>query len=215
MSSVPYLVGIAGGSASGKTTIINKLRDIFKDDISLISHDYYYWAHDELSLEERAKLNYDHPKSFETTKLIEDLRRLKLGQAVNVPIYDFTLHTRKKETLRIESRPVILVEGILILEDAALRELFDLRVFVDTDADERLLRRILRDTHERGRSLESVLTQYITTVKPMHEEFVEPSKRYADVIIPRGGENAPAVNMLVEYINTMLKAQSPHSTNSL
>lgn len=215
MCTVPYLVGIAGGSASGKTTIINKLREIFKDDISLISHDYYYWANDELSLEERARLNYDHPKSFETTKLIEDLKQLKHDQAVNVPIYDFTLHTRKKETLRIESKPVILVEGILILEDADLRDLFDLKVFVDTDADERLLRRILRDTHERGRSLESVLTQYITTVKPMHEEFVEPSKRYADVIIPRGGENVPAVNMLVEYINTMLKAQNPRSTNSL
>jgi uridine kinase len=215
MSTVPYVVGIAGGSASGKTTIINKLREIFKDDITLISHDYYYWAHDELSLEERAKLNYDHPKSFETTRLIKDLKILKQGQAVDVPIYDFTIHTRKKETLHIESKPVILVEGILILEDADLRDLFDLKVFVDTDADERLLRRILRDTQERGRSVESILTQYITTVKPMHEEFVEPSKKYADVIIPRGGENAPAVHMLVEYINTMLKAQNPHSTNSL
>ena len=124
-----------------------------------------------------------------------------------MPIYDFTLHTRKKETLRIESKPVILVEGILILENAELRELFDLKVFVDTDADERLLRRIVRDTKERGRGLESVLNQYITSVKPMHEEFVEPSKKYADVIIPRGGKNAPAVKMLVEYINTMLQTQ--------
>ena len=207
MDTVPYLVGIAGGSASGKTTIIKKLREIFQDDITLISHDYYYWTHDDLSLEERAKLNYDHPQSFETSKLIEDLKELKQGHAVDVPIYDFTLHTRKKETLRIESKPVILVEGILILENAELRDLFDLKVFVDTDADERLLRRIVRDTKERGRSLESVLNQYITTVKPMHEEFVEPSKKYADVIIPRGGKNAPAVKMLVEYINTMLQSQ--------
>ncbi len=207
MNTVPYLVGIAGGSASGKTTIIKKLRDIFQDDITLISHDYYYWPHDDLSLEERARLNYDHPQSFETAKLIEDLLELKQGHAVDVPIYDFTLHTRKKETLRIESKPVILVEGILILENAELRELFDLKVFVDTDADERLLRRIVRDTKERGRSLESVLNQYITSVKPMHEEFVEPSKKYADVIIPRGGKNAPAVKMLVEYINTMLQTQ--------
>ena len=207
MNTVPYLVGIAGGSASGKTTIIKKLRDIFQDDITLISHDYYYWPHDDLSLEERARLNYDHPQSFETAKLIEDLLELKQGHAVDVPIYDFTLHTRKKETLRIESKPVILVEGILILENAELRELFDLKVFVDTDADERLLRRIVRDTKERGRSLESVLNQYIMSVKPMHEEFVEPSKKYADVIIPRGGKNAPAVKMLVEYINTMLQTQ--------
>ncbi|MDO5033703.1 MAG: uridine kinase [Eubacteriales bacterium] len=208
MDTVPYLVGIAGGSASGKTTIIKRLKDIFQDDITLISHDYYYWAHDDLSLEERARLNYDHPQAFETNQLIRDLASLKRGQAVEVPIYDFTLHTRRKEKLRIAAKPVILVEGILILEESKLRDLFDLKVFVDTDADERLLRRIVRDTKERGRSLESVLQQYMTTVKPMHEEFVEPSKKYADVIIPRGGENAPAVRMLVEYIHTMLQGSS-------
>lgn len=199
-----YVVGIAGGSASGKTTIIHKLKETFQNDITVISHDYYYWAHDDLSLEERARLNFDHPKSFDTGKLIEDIQDLKNGLAVEIPVYDFTLHTRKKETLRIEPRPVILVEGILILEDQELRELMDLKVFVDTDADERLLRRILRDTQERGRSVESILTQYITTVKPMHEEFVEPSKKHANVIIPRGGKNEPAVNMLIEYIHTML-----------
>ncbi|HNZ63662.1 MAG TPA: uridine kinase, partial [Bacillota bacterium] len=158
----------------------------------------------ELPFEERCKLNYDHPKSFETKKLIDDIRNLKKGNAVDIPIYDFTVHTRKKETLRIEPKPVILVDGILILEDRELRSLMDLKVFVDADADERLLRRILRDTKERGRSLESVLTQYMATVKPMHEEFVEPSKKHADIIIPRGGENEPAVNMLIEYISTML-----------
>lgn len=177
MNKQPYIVGIAGGSASGKTTIIRQLREIFQDDITLISHDYYYWAHDELPLEERAKLNYDHPKSFETSKLIGDLDQLKEGMAVDVPMYDFTQHTRKKESLHIVPKPVILVEGILILEDAELRERLDLKVFVDTDADERLLRRIRRDTRERGRSVESILSQYISTVKPMHEEFVEPSKK--------------------------------------
>ncbi len=204
MNTISYVVGIAGGSASGKSTIIHKLSKVFRDDITVVSHDYYYWAHDDLSMEERAKLNYDHPKSFETKKLIDDIRNLKKGNAVDIPIYDFTVHTRKKETLRIEPKPVILVDGILILEDRELRSLMDLKVFVDADADERLLRRILRDTKERGRSLESVLTQYMATVKPMHEEFVEPSKKHADIIIPRGGENEPAVNMLIEYISTML-----------
>lgn len=202
---MPYIVGIAGGSASGKTTIIRQLKDTFQNDITVISHDYYYWAHDDLPLEARAKLNYDHPRSFETSKLISDINELKNGRAVDIPIYDFTLHTRKKETLRIEPKPVILVEGILILEDKNLRELMDLKVFVDADADERLLRRILRDTKERGRSVESILTQYISSVKPMHEEFVEPSKKYADVIIPRGGKNEPAVKMLIEYLHTMLE----------
>lgn len=202
---MPYIVGIAGGSASGKTTIIRQLKDTFQNDITVISHDYYYWAHDDLPLEARAKLNYDHPRSFETSKLISDINELKNGRAVDIPIYDFTLHTRKKETLSIEPKPVILVEGILILEDKNLRELMDLKVFVDADADERLLRRILRDTKERGRSVESILTQYISSVKPMHEEFVEPSKKYADVIIPRGGKNEPAVKMLIEYLHTMLE----------
>lgn len=199
-----YVVGVAGGSASGKTTIINKLKDTFKEDIVVISHDFYYWANDELSMEERRKLNYDHPKSFDTRKLIEDLKLLKSGNPVDIPIYDFTIYNRKKDTLRIEPRPVVIVEGILILDDAELRALMDLKVFVDTDADERLLRRLLRDTKERGRTIESVLNQYINTVKPMHEEFVEPSKKHADVIIPRGGENLPAINMLIEHIKTML-----------
>ncbi|PIE44552.1 MAG: uridine kinase [Gammaproteobacteria bacterium] len=198
------VIGIAGGSASGKTTIINKLKKQFADDIVMISHDYYYWANDDKSMEERVKLNYDHPQSFETAKLVDDLQKLRNKQVVNLPIYDFTQHTRKKETLTVHPKPVIVVEGILILEDKMLRDLMDIKVFVDTDADERLIRRILRDTQERGRSVASVLEQYINTVKPMHEEFVEPSKRYADIIIPRGGENTAAITILVEHLNTLL-----------
>ncbi|WP_414153580.1 uridine kinase [Parvimonas sp.] len=199
------VIGIAGGSASGKTTIIEKLKQKFKDEIVLISHDYYYWCNDHLSMEERVKLNYDHPKSFETDKLIEDLKSLKEGKIVDLPIYDFTIHTRKKETLRVYPRPVIIVEGILILENKELRDLMDIKVYVDTDADERLIRRLLRDTKERGRSVDSVLTQYIKTVKPMHEEFVEPSKKHADIIIPRGAENKPAMNILIQHLKTLLK----------
>lgn len=199
------VIGIAGGSSSGKTTIIEKLKQKFKDEIVLISHDYYYWSNDHLSMEERVKLNYDHPKSFETDKLIEDLKSLKEGKTVDLPIYDFTIHTRKKDTLRVYPRPVIIVEGILILENKELRELMDIKVYVDTDADERLIRRLLRDTKERGRSVDSVLTQYIETVKPMHEEFVEPSKKHADIIIPRGAENKPAMNILIQHLKTLLK----------
>lgn len=199
-----YVIGIAGGSASGKTTIINKLKNKFKDEIVMISHDFYYWSNDDKTMEERVKLNYDHPKSFETSKLIDDVKKLKNKEAVDIPIYDFTMHTRKKETLRIYPKSVIIVEGILILEDPKLRDLMDIKVYVDTDADERLIRRILRDTKERGRSVESVLTQYTQTVKPMHEEFVEPSKKHADIIIPRGGENTPAITILVEHLKTLL-----------
>ncbi|PIE45013.1 MAG: uridine kinase [Gammaproteobacteria bacterium] len=198
------VIGIAGGSASGKTTIINKLRKQFADDIVMISHDYYYWSNDDKTMEERVKLNYDHPQSFETAKLVADIQKLRNKESIELPVYDFTQHTRKKETITVHPKSVIIVEGILILEDKALRDLMDIKVYVDTDADERLIRRILRDTQERGRSVASVLEQYINTVKPMHEEFVEPSKRYADIIIPRGGENTTAINILVEHLNTLL-----------
>lgn len=199
------VVGIAGGSASGKTSIIKKLKKIFKDEILMIGHDFYYWSNDNLSMEERKKLNYDHPKSFETEKLIEDLKTLKKGKSVNLPIYDYTIHTRKKETLKVFPKPVIIVEGILILENKELRNLMDIKVYVDVDSDIRLIRRLLRDTKERGRSVDSVLTQYLKTVKPMHEEFIEPSKKHADLIIPRGAENTPAVNILVEHLKSLLK----------
>ena len=199
------VVGIAGGSASGKTSIINRLKNLFKDEIVMIGHDYYYWTNDNLSMEERVKLNYDHPKSFETEKLIEDLKALKSGKDVELPIYDYTIHTRKKETLKVSPKPVVIVEGILILENQQLRDLMDIKVYVDVDADIRLIRRLLRDTKKRGRSVDSVLTQYLNTVKPMHEEFIEPSKKHADIIIPRGAENEPAVNMLVEQLRSLLK----------
>lgn len=199
------IVGIAGGSASGKTTIVNMIKEYFQNDIELISHDSYYWPHDDMPLEERSKLNYDHPSSFETDKMIEDVKQLKAGHEIYRPVYDYAKHTRAKETVLVEPKRVIIVEGILILEDARLRELMDIKVFVDTDADERLMRRIVRDIHERGRSIESVLTQYAHTVKPMHEQFVEPSKKYANIIIPKGGENTTGVHILQEHLKLLLQ----------
>ena len=198
------VVGVAGGSASGKTTIVNKIREYFGSDIVVISHDSYYKAHNDMPFSERCKLNYDHPESFETTKMAEDVRQLMEGNSIEMPIYDYTIHNRSDETVLIEPRKVIIVEGILILENKELRDLMDVKVYVDTDADERLMRRIKRDMQERARSIDSILEQYSETVKPMHEEFVEPSKKYADVIIPRGGENQAGINMLHEYLERRL-----------
>ena len=198
------VVGVAGGSASGKTTIVNKIREYFGSDIVVISHDSYYKAHNDMPFSERCKLNYDHPESFETTKMAEDVRQLMEGNSIEMPIYDYTIHNRSDETVLIEPRKVIIVEGILILENKELRDLMDVKVYVDTDADERLMRRIKRDMQERARSIDSILEQYSETVKPMHEEFVEPSKKYADVIIPRGGENQAGINMLQEYLKRKL-----------
>ena len=155
-------------------------------------------------MEERVKLNYDHPSSFDTDKMIEDVKKLKSGEMIYRPVYDYTQHTRAKEVVEVHPKKVIILEGILILEDPRLRDLMDIKVFVDTDADERLMRRILRDTQERGRTVESVLNQYVTTVKPMHEQFVEPSKKYADIIIPRGGENKIGIHILQEHLKLML-----------
>ncbi len=194
------VVGIAGGSASGKTTIVNKIKEYFGEDIAVISHDSYYKAHDELPYEERCRLNYDHPEAFDTGRMVEDVKKLKEGFGVDVPVYDFSIHNRVNMTLRLEPKSVVIVEGILILESRELRELMDIRVFVDTDADERLMRRLKRDMVERARSVESVLNQYAQTVKPMHEQFVEPSKKYADIIIPRGGENSTGIYILQEHL---------------
>ena len=199
-----WVIGIAGGTASGKTTIVNRLKEYFKDDISLVGHDSYYLAHDEMPFEERSRLNYDHPASFETDRMIADIRKLKEGMAVDCPVYDFTIHNRSDRTVRIEPRPVIIVEGILILENEELRKLMDIKIFVDTDADERITRRLIRDMQERGRSAQSVVDQYIATVKPMHEKYVEPSKKYADIIIPRGGENEIAIRMLIEHLKVIM-----------
>lgn len=199
-----FVVGVAGGSASGKTTIVNRIKEYFGTDITVISHDSYYKAHDDMPYEERCKLNYDHPDSFESDKMAEDVRRLIKGNEIYMPVYDYTIHNRSKETILVEPKRVIIVEGILILENKELRDLMDVKIYVDTDADERLMRRIKRDMKERARSIESILDQYSETVKPMHEEFVEPSKKYADVIIPRGGENLAGISMLQEYLKRKL-----------
>ncbi len=199
------IIGIAGGTASGKTTVAQKIKEEFGDNVELLSHDFYYLPHNDMTYEERTKINYDHPNAFETDRLIRDVRDLKAGKAVDAPVYDFTIHNRVDETIHVEPKRVIIVEGILVFENEELRRLMDIKIFVDTDSDERLARRILRDVKERGRSLDSVLTQYTTTVKPMHDQFVEPSKRYADVIIPRGGQNSGALEMINERIKSILR----------
>jgi len=199
------VIGVAGGTASGKTTIVNIIQEHFGDNLAILSHDSYYKAHHEMTYEERCLLNYDHPDSFETDMMVEHLRALKQGQAVDIPVYDYTIHNRSQDIEHIEPRKVIIVEGILILDHAPLREEMDLKVFVDTDADERLMRRLRRDMAERARSVDSVLSQYSTTVKPMHEAYVEPSKRYADIIIPRGGQNKSAIDLLLNHIERLLK----------
>ena len=202
------IIGIAGGTASGKTTIVNKLKEMFADDVELISHDCYYKAHDDMPYEERAKLNYDHPSSFDTDRMIEDIKALKRGETIYRPVYDFSIHNRVPETVKVEPKKVILIEGILIFENKELRDLMDIKIFVDADADERLMRRMIRDMKYRGRTIESIISQYQSTDKPMHEEFVEPSKKYADIIIPRGGENQAVMDILKGHLNIMLNKNS-------
>ena len=200
------IIGIAGGSGSGKTTLALRLKERFgENEVRLIPHDSYYKRHDDLPFEERCKLNYDHPDAFDNDLLIEHLKALRAGQAIDCPIYDYADHNRSDRTLHIEPAPVLIVEGILPFVEPALCALFDYKIDVDTDADERILRRILRDVKERGRSLDSVILQYRTTVKPMHEAFVEPSKRQADVIVPNGGENGPALEMLAHHIRSLIQ----------
>ena len=200
------VIGVAGGTGSGKSTLVKRLQDAFKnDDVATLCHDYYYKAHPELSYEERTKLNYDHPNAFDNDLLIEHINLLKQGKNINCPKYDYALHDRSDKTELIESTEVILLEGILIFENKELLKELDMKIYVDTDADVRILRRILRDVKERGRSLDSVIEQYLSTVKPMHEAFVEPSKRYADIIVPVGGENAVACQMIIDRIEKHLK----------
>ena len=198
------VVGVAGGSGSGKTTLTKNLIRRFGNKVSVVHHDNYYRAHDDLTYEERCALNFDCPEAFETELMVEHLALLKKGRSVHCPVYDFTTHNRSGDTVRIESRPVILVEGIMIFADKALRELMDIRVFVDTDADVRLARRILRDVEVRGRSVRSVVDQWQSTVKPMYELHVEPSKKNADIIIPEGGQNPVALDLLVGRIHRHL-----------
>ena len=199
------LIGIAGGTGSGKSTLTQRIVQQFGEAVTVLHHDDYYKAHDELTYEERTKLNYDHPNAFDTDLLVRDLEELKKGKAVHCPIYDFTIHNRSRDWQLIYPNRVIILEGILIFEDRRLCDLLDIKIYVDTDADIRILRRIRRDVQERGRSLDSVITQYLETVKPMHEQFVEPSKRRADIIIPEGGENIVALDMLIERVRKHLK----------
>ena len=194
-------IGIAGGTGSGKTTITRRLLQRFPDSVSVVYHDNYYKAHNDMSYEERSKLNYDCPDAFDTELLLRDLAALRRGEEIRCPVYDYTVHNRSDKTVLVKPAPVVIVEGILIFEDKRICDLLDIKIFVDTDADVRILRRIVRDVRDRGRSLESVVDQYLTTVKPMHEMYVEPSKRNADIIIPEGGHNLVAMDMLIERIN--------------
>ena len=199
------VIGIAGGTGSGKTTLMKNLIGQFGDVVTVLSHDNYYRRHDDLTYEERCRLNYDEPAALETDLMARHLDQLRRGQAIDCPVYDFAVHNRSEETIRIEPKKVIIVEGILIFENEALRNLMDIRIFVDTDADVRLCRRIKRDVNKRGRTLESVLNQYQQTVTPMHEQYVEPSKRYAHIVIPEGGKNVVALEMVVGRIRHHLE----------
>jgi uridine kinase len=200
----PFVIGVAGGSGSGKTTVVRRIvESLGLDQVTLLQHDRYYRDRNDLRLEERAALNYDHPNSLETDLLVQHVRDLKSGRPVNVPQYDFTRHARLSETEIFQPRRALIVEGILIFADASLRDLMDIKVFVDTDSDTRFIRRLQRDVAERGRTMESVIDQYQSTVKPMHLEFVEPSKRYADVIIPLGGHNTVAIELLLTMLRSV------------
>ena len=199
------IIGIAGGTGSGKTTLADKLVNSFgREEVSILRHDAYYKRHDNMTFEERCKLNYDHPDAFDNDLLVEHILDLKEGKSIEMPVYDYTIHNRSDETITVEPAPVVILEGILIFAEPTLCDLMDIKVFVDTDADVRILRRIIRDVNERGRSLDNIIRQYLTTVKPMHEQFVEPSKRRADVIIPDGGQNRVALEMLIQRVSSQL-----------
>ena len=198
------VVGIAGGSGSGKTTLMKNLVQKFESEVAVVSHDNYYKRHDDMTYEERSQINYDEPAAFDTELMVRQLQQLRRGECVRCPVYDYTVHNRSEETVEICPKRVIIVEGILIFADEALRELMDIRIFVDTDADVRLCRRIKRDVNKRGRTLESVLTQYQQTVKPMHEKYVEPSKKFAHLVVPEGGKNYVALDMIVDRIRRHL-----------
>ncbi len=204
MSQARVVIGVAGGSGSGKTTVVRRIVENLGDDqVTVLDHDRYYRDRNDLRLEERAALNYDHPDSLETDLMVRHVEDLRAGRPIDAPVYDFTRHARRSATERIVPSQVIIVEGILIFADAALRSLLDVKVFVDTDDDIRFIRRLSRDVAERGRTMASVIDQYQTTVKPMHLEFVEPAKRYADVIIPQGGHNTVAIGMVLTLIRSL------------
>ena len=199
------VIGIAGGSGSGKTTLMKNLIEKFSGNITVLSHDNYYKRHDDMTYEERCLINYDEPAAFETELMVAQLEQLRCGQAIECPVYDFTVHNRSDRVTTITPEKVIIVEGILIFADERLRQLMDIKIFVDTDADIRICRRIKRDVNKRGRSLESVIRQYQDTVKPMHEKYVEPSKKYADIVVPEGGKNQVALAMIEGSIRSHLE----------
>ena len=201
----PIIIGIAGGSGSGKTTISNRIINTFRDEVTFLCHDSYYKCNDALDMDARKLLNYDHPNAFDTELMIDDLKKLKNRMPIDCPVYSFVLNNRTKETIHIQPKNVIIVEGILIFENKNLRDMMDIKIFVDTDSDLRLIRRLLRDVKERGRDLDSVVKQYTSTVKPMHEQFVEPSKKYADIIVPEGGYNRVALEMIINRIDSIIK----------
>ena len=199
------MIGIAGGTGSGKTTLMKNIVERFGDVVTVVSHDNYYKRHDDMSYEERSQINYDEPAAFDTELMVQQLQQLRRGESVLCPVYDYTVHNRSDETVVIEPKRVVIVEGILIFADEALREQMDIRIFVDTDADIRLCRRIKRDVNKRGRTIESVLNQYQQTVKPMHEKYVEPSKKFAHLVVPEGGKNYVALDMIVDRIQRHLR----------
>ena len=199
------VIGIAGGTGSGKTTLTNNLKRHFGDHITVVYHDNYYKRHDEMTYDERCLLNYDIPEAFDTQMFVQHLKQLKSNLPIDCPVYDYTIHNRSDQVVRIEPQKVIIVEGILVLESRELCDLMDIKVFVDTDADTRILRRAMRDMKERARSIESITQQYLTTVKPMHEKYVEPSKKNADLIIPEGGENRVALDLLIRKIEDFIR----------
>jgi len=198
MTTGPVVIGVAGGTASGKTTVVQRIvESLGGTKVTVLEHDRYYRDRGDLRFEERAALNYDHPDALETDLMVRHVKDLRAGRAIEAPVYDFTMHARKPVTESLPPRRAIIIEGILIFADAPLRDLMDIKVFVDTDADARFIRRLQRDVAERGRTMESVIEQYLNTVKPMHFEFVEPTKRYADIIVPQGGHNTVAIDMLL------------------
>lgn len=203
MQRTPLIIGVAGGSGSGKTTLAQNLNDAIPNSI-ILSHDFYYKDNSGIPFEERVAINYDHPNAFDTDLMIEDLKKLKNFEPIDRPEYSFMIHTRLEDTVRVEPYPVIIVEGLLIFDDPELLNLMDIKIFVDSDDDIRFIRRMLRDVQQRGRTVESVVEQYLQTVKPMYSQFIEPTKRHADIIVPRGGKNAVALNMILARIQSEL-----------
>ncbi|WP_042345741.1 uridine kinase [Bacillus massiliigorillae] len=209
MKQKPIVIGVAGGSGSGKTSVTRAIIESFTGrSILMLEQDYYYKDQSHLPFEERLKTNYDHPFAFDNDLLVQHINKLLNYESIEKPVYDYALHTRSKEVIEVEPKDVIILEGILILEDEGLRNLMDMKLFVDTDADIRILRRLVRDIQERGRTLESVIDQYVTAVRPMHNEFIEPSKKYADIIIPEGGQNHVAIDLMVTKIKTILEQKT-------